>query len=248
MLALSYQLTDLPDRAAYLSAAAACLGELLPGDDTFWLETDLARGTAVTRRGAGMTADPELARLLVEAHDHPAILSYLVDPADLSPRRLSDVVAARDWRATSAHALLNGTMGRHQLSLIVRLAPPARGDGWTVGRSGLDPTDDERDLAAELLPLLTTLDRVYGRPLPALDPALDDVRRRLALTPREVQILSLVAEGLTAVAIGHVHRISSATVRKHLQHVYDKLGCHDRLLAVQEARRLGVLPPVVSTR
>jgi hypothetical protein len=36
--------------------------------------------------------------------------------------------------------------------------------------------------------------------------------------------------------------ISSTTVRKHLEHIYDKIGQRDRLLAVAYARRLGLLP------
>lgn len=43
--------------------------------------------------------------------------------------------------------------------------------------------------------------------------------------------------------IGTVRRISGRTVRKHLQNAYAKLGCHDRMMAVDRARALGILPP-----
>lgn len=62
-----------------------------------------------------------------------------------------------------------------------------------------------------------------------------------SLTPRELQVLTLMAEGLTAVAIGHRLGISPGTVRKHVEHLYEKLSCHDRLLAVLQARTLGLL-------
>jgi DNA-binding CsgD family transcriptional regulator len=52
-----------------------------------------------------------------------------------------------------------------------------------------------------------------------------------------------MATGMPAQAIGHVERISPRTVRKHLQNIYAKLGHHDRLTAVDHARRLGLLPP-----
>lgn len=246
LLALSYQLTELPTRDAYLQAASACLSELLPGDDTFWLEADFGRQRASTRHGASATPDPALGRLLIEAHDHPAIRSYLAYPDDLSPRRLSDVAGDRRWRGTYAHELLGGAMGRHQLSLIVRLAAPSRGSGWTIGRSRKDFTDTELDLAGALLPLLTTLDRLYERQPVTPVQGLLQAREWVALTSREAEMLTLLGEGLTAVAIGHLLRISSGTVRKHLQHLYAKLGCHDRLMAVQEARRLGVLPPLTN--
>jgi len=66
------------------------------------------------------------------------------------------------------------------------------------------------------------------------------------LTQREVQVLELTAAGLTAAAIGHRLRISPATVRKHLEHVYDKLGCRDRMTAVQRSRQLGLIPPAAA--
>ena len=61
------------------------------------------------------------------------------------------------------------------------------------------------------------------------------------LTEREMQVLSLVADGLTAGAIGRVLGISSRTVSKHLDHAYGKLGSRGRLLAVRRAETLGLI-------
>jgi len=61
------------------------------------------------------------------------------------------------------------------------------------------------------------------------------------LTDREVQVLSLLADGLTAGAIGRVLGISPRTVSKQLEHAYTKLGSRDRLLAVRRAAALGLL-------
>lgn len=60
--------------------------------------------------------------------------------------------------------------------------------------------------------------------------------------PAEFDVLRLVADGLTAVAIGHIRRTSPRTVRKHLESIYAKLGYHDRLQAVTYARASGLLP------
>lgn len=38
---LSYQLSDLPDRATYLAAACACLGTAIGGDQVGWADIDL---------------------------------------------------------------------------------------------------------------------------------------------------------------------------------------------------------------
>jgi DNA-binding NarL/FixJ family response regulator len=57
-----------------------------------------------------------------------------------------------------------------------------------------------------------------------------------------VQVLARVAEGLTADAVARLLGVSTRTVQKHLENAYRKLGRHDRLLAVDRARELGVLP------
>ncbi|MFY0409088.1 response regulator transcription factor [Solicola sp. PLA-1-18] len=61
------------------------------------------------------------------------------------------------------------------------------------------------------------------------------------LTEREQAVLVLLERGLTAAQIGRRLGISAATVRKHLEHVYAKLGVHDRLSATRDARRRGLL-------
>ena len=64
----------------------------------------------------------------------------------------------------------------------------------------------------------------------------------LQLTPRELTVLGLLVEGLTAAAIGRRLEIGERTVQKHLEHAYTKLGVGDRLSAVLRAQHLGLLP------
>ena len=63
----------------------------------------------------------------------------------------------------------------------------------------------------------------------------------LGLTPRQVAVLTLVAEGLTAVAIGHRLHVSSRTVEQHLHHIYERLRVHDRASAVRRACLAGLI-------
>jgi DNA-binding NarL/FixJ family response regulator len=56
------------------------------------------------------------------------------------------------------------------------------------------------------------------------------------LTPREREILDLVAGGATNAQIATALRLSPATVRKHLEHVYGKLGVATRTAAVARTR------------
>src|SRR5262245_25997899 len=67
-----------------------------------------------------------------------------------------------------------------------------------------------------------------------IDHPLGDAER---LTPREREVLRLMAEGLGTAATADRLRVSRATVRNHVQNIFGKLGVHTRLEAVAHARR-----------
>ena len=69
-----------------------------------------------------------------------------------------------------------------------------------------------------------------------------DIAEEVRLTPRQLVVLTLLADGLTATAIGHRLLITERTVHKHLERIYAKLGVTDRLGAVMRAQRIGLLP------
>ena len=62
-----------------------------------------------------------------------------------------------------------------------------------------------------------------------------------ALSDRELQVLRLVASGASNRETAKRLFISEASIKTHLQHIYDKLGVHDRAAAVGEAYRRGLL-------
>lgn len=64
---------------------------------------------------------------------------------------------------------------------------------------------------------------------------------RTSLTPRELEVLKLVASGSSNREIGRTLLLSEATVKSHLVHIYDKLGVRSRTSAVAAARKQGVL-------
>ncbi len=61
------------------------------------------------------------------------------------------------------------------------------------------------------------------------------------LTPREHEVLKLIAEGLSAPGIGSRLYIETSTVKSHLQNTYRKLGVSERAAAVAEGMRRGLL-------
>lgn len=62
------------------------------------------------------------------------------------------------------------------------------------------------------------------------------------LTARELEVLELLAQGLLATSIASRLSLSPRTVHKHLGNIYDKLGVHDRLVAVSLARSRYLVP------
>jgi DNA-binding CsgD family transcriptional regulator len=76
---------------------------------------------------------------------------------------------------------------------------------------------------------------------PALTP---EALRPLGLTRRQAEVLCQLAAGRRVEEIANALFISPRTVRKHLEHVYERLGVHSRAdavsLALEAARRPGV--------
>lgn len=62
-----------------------------------------------------------------------------------------------------------------------------------------------------------------------------------ALSPREVEILRLLAQGLSNRALSRELFISEATVKTHLVHIYGKLGVDNRTAAITKALEQGII-------
>jgi PAS domain S-box-containing protein len=78
--------------------------------------------------------------------------------------------------------------------------------------------------------------RAVGTPLAGADGQL--VPR---LTPRELQVLQLAAEGHSTRGIADLLVVSHGTAKTHLRHIYAKLDTRDRASAVATAMRLGLI-------
>ena len=74
-----------------------------------------------------------------------------------------------------------------------------------------------------------------------IDPALHRNAPNGKLTPRELDVLRLLAEGRQHEEIGRRLGISSETVRTHLRKASDRLGASTRTQAVATALRLGLI-------
>jgi len=79
-----------------------------------------------------------------------------------------------------------------------------------------------------------------GRPTPF---AVDAEKlKELGITPREHEILGLIAEGLSNREIGERLFVSENTVKTHSSRLFDKLGVNRRVQALLKGRELRLLP------
>jgi DNA-binding NarL/FixJ family response regulator len=59
----------------------------------------------------------------------------------------------------------------------------------------------------------------------------------LKLTDREVQVLEQLSKGLSYNAIAENLILSPGTIRKHIENIYKKLQVHNKLEAVEKAKK-----------
>jgi DNA-binding NarL/FixJ family response regulator len=95
-----------------------------------------------------------------------------------------------------------------------------------AGRTHLDPAVQQRLVAAV----------VEANPAPSAQPQeLPD-----ELTPREAQVLNLIAAGLSNAEIAEALVVSGATVKTHVNRIFYKTGVRDRAQAVRYAYQHGI--------
>jgi DNA-binding NarL/FixJ family response regulator len=103
------------------------------------------------------------------------------------------------------------------------------------------------DKSAPISELIEMIDVVSRNPLmfqcKELQRALAYRRSKTTLTPREIEILQRLPTGDTYMELAEHFFISESTLKSHLQAIYRKLMARNRLEAINEARRLGILPP-----
>ncbi|MFV5992013.1 response regulator transcription factor [Streptomyces sp. NPDC056231] len=99
------------------------------------------------------------------------------------------------------------------------------------GEAGLSPMVQRR-----------LLERVTTAPAPA-GPVPDESRLPDGLTPREAEVLVLIAEGLSNREIARKLHISQATVKSHINNLFAKAGVRDRAQAVRYAYVRGLAHP-----
>jgi DNA-binding NarL/FixJ family response regulator len=101
-----------------------------------------------------------------------------------------------------------------------------------AGQTHLDPAVQQRLVAAVLDQGPRT---PVGEPIPVSAPNLPD-----ELTPREIEVLKLIALGLSNREIADKLVLSNATVKTHINRIFYKTGARDRAQAVRYAYKHGL--------
>ena len=84
--------------------------------------------------------------------------------------------------------------------------------------------------------------RLTPRTAPAAFARNDKAAESLGLTARECEILALLASGGSNKAIARALGISPNTVKTHVARVYEKLEVQNRIMALEKARSLALIP------
>lgn len=202
-----------------------------------WMESGNALGTELDRDiGWDPSAwTPE--RALEFTLRHPLAQWFLAsrDPRPTSLGRVPRSIGTRHDHALVAEQF-DGLAIRHQLSIPYRLGGHHYRT-FILGRPDEDFSDADVDLARRVQPLLAVLERHVRE-----SDELGCYRaREVGVTPRELAVLRLLAQGMTADAIAHRLAVSRRTVHNHLQHLYRKLGVADRMRAVLVSHALGLI-------
>jgi DNA-binding CsgD family transcriptional regulator len=143
--------------------------------------------------------------------------------------KISDFLTLRQFRRLDLHAEMCRPFGvDYVMKLYLRTG--SSGASIVLDRDGRDFSERDRSVLNTLAPHLDLVWRrhVLRQPRPS--------RATETLTPREQDVLDLVAAGWTNREIGAMLFIAPGTVRKHLDNTYAKLGVRSRAQAVAVAR------------
>jgi len=204
----------------------------------------LADDHAVVRRGLRLVldAEPDL-QVVAEAGDGREALeiaaSETVDLAvlDVSMPRLTGLQVARELSARRPDLpILILSMHDNEEYLFEALRAGASG---YVLKSAAD-----HDLIEACRSALRGETFLYPRAVKALvREFLESGETGDPLTPRELEVVKLIAEGYTSRAIGEELVISEKTVERHRSNILEKLGMRDRVELTRYAIRRGLIEP-----
>jgi DNA-binding CsgD family transcriptional regulator len=216
-----------------------------------WVDPDGSYGFRLWRPIPGWPTPDEMYFFAGSKLDAHPLIRWYRTTGDLTPMSISRVP-----RPLSTGEAVN--LVREHLTAVAldqQLCIPYRASRsqqrtFVLAKTGGDFSDADLAVTRRIQPLLALVARQHdvlagqagGHDQDAA--AAARVMATFGLTARETAVLKLLTEGLTAGAIGTRLAISTRTVHVHLDHLYRKLGVHDRLMAVRVALECGLWLPL----
>jgi len=201
-----------------------------------WLDSDGSYGFEMRDPIPGFPSEEEAVRWSLEGVPNHPVLRWYALSRETTPMSVGRVPRLVAPKSDLVREMLAPRGLEQQLSIPYRMGEGSH-RAFVLARSGEDFPDDLVDVARFIQPLIAMLDRQAT----ASERAGGDLGD-LDLTGRELAVLQLLREGLTAAAIAARLLISPRTVHTHLRNVYRKLGVSDRMQAVLVCQELGLLP------
>lgn len=217
-----------------------------------WVDPDGSYGFRLWQPIAGWPTPDEMYFFAGPQLDMHPLIRWYRTTGDLTPMSLTRVPRPLSTRegVNMVREHLTPVELDQQLCIPYR-ASPSQQRTFILSKTRRDFSEADLALAQRIQPLLAVVARqhdVLAGHAPGGHDGADAARvaATFGLTARETAVLQLLTGGLTAGAIGSRLSISTRTVHTHIDHVYRKLGVHDRLMAVRVAQECGLRLPVAN--
>lgn len=230
------------DLAEFRTTLLDALARLVPSD---WASlNDVGRTPGEVIYASVPEAPPEVHEPFARLGDENPLVQRFIRTQDGRPYRFSDVVTPAQLHALALYREVYARIGaEHQIAFVVRTSRDAF-LGLALSRRNPDYTDAERALLDRIRPSIiqaytNAADVTQALRAPA---SRTGTKARIAaaltgagLTPREADVVSLLAVGHSVATQADELGISVRTVNKHLQNGYRKLGVTTKTTAVDAA-------------
>lgn len=175
---------------------------------------------------------------------HPGIRHLLTNMTD-EPFAVTDLISERAWQNSEFVSMARADWGRNYQFAVP--ASPGSDEterhAWVLGRFHHNFTNADREVCRALAPVLDAVTRHRA----VLSRLRSIASTEGVLTQRELVVLRLTADGLSALGIATRLSMSPRTAQKHAENIYRKLGVHSRYEAVRACELLGMSSQTAAT-
>jgi DNA-binding CsgD family transcriptional regulator len=229
------------DLSTLAQRTIAAVNHVVPADMVTYNEVDLVRRVDrifVAPNDERLAPGTRHYAAFIRHIDEHPVIAHNARIADPVPRRISDFLTDKQFRSLGLHFEFFRVFDiNYQMAMVVQHAGQQM-IGVAVNRALSDFTESERTCLAVLRSHVVqayrhglTVERLRAESRCARDAGPASCATAGGLTQREGEVLHWVAGGNSNDDIAQIIGITSATVKKHLEHIYDKLGVANRTAA-----------------